>query len=199
MKVIFNPMLNYFRNSYAFRMVLTIRSSVFLVSATFKWRYVWSIGLLWIQKWTSDFIQFGKFLNSRGSFSFSRKILLQGITLSSYRAVNTLPLGYKNQSVNAVWGNNRYLFWDPYKTRKNTVRAERRVVECQTGGTYSNHCVLKSLLGTMLYVVYAGRELRFDTVELRGCLPAHFALQQAKGPWFPLDGKLGVPEQTWTQ
>jgi hypothetical protein len=29
---------------------------------------------------------------------------------TSYRAVNTLRLGYKNQSVNAVQGNNRCLF-----------------------------------------------------------------------------------------
>jgi len=31
-------------------------------------------------------------------------------TLISYRTVNTLRLGYKNQSVNAVEGNNRCLF-----------------------------------------------------------------------------------------
>ena len=32
---------------------------------------------------------------------------------SSYRAVNTFRLGYKNQSVNAVQWNNRCLFSDP--------------------------------------------------------------------------------------
>jgi len=32
------------------------------------------------------------------------------IKTSPYRAVNTLRLGYKNQSVNAVQGNNRCLF-----------------------------------------------------------------------------------------
>jgi len=42
------------------------------------------------------------------------------------RVVNTILLGYKNQSVHAVWGNNRCLFWDPYRTHKYTVRAERR-------------------------------------------------------------------------
>jgi len=31
-------------------------------------------------------------------------------TSSPYRAVNTLGLSYKNQSVNAVYGNNRCLF-----------------------------------------------------------------------------------------
>ena len=41
--------------------------------------------------------------------------------LSPYRAVNTLRLGYTNQSVNAVQGNNRRLFSYPHKTHKYTV------------------------------------------------------------------------------
>ena len=41
---------------------------------------------------------------------------------SPYRAVNTLRLGYTNQSVNVVLGNNRCLFSDPHKTHKYTVR-----------------------------------------------------------------------------
>jgi len=34
-----------------------------------------------------------------------------------YNKVNIL-LGYKKQSRKAVWGSNRYLFWDPCKTHK---------------------------------------------------------------------------------
>jgi hypothetical protein len=44
-----------------------------------------------------------------------------------YRAVNTLRLGYKNQSLNAVYGNIWYLFWDPFKTQECNVWAERRI------------------------------------------------------------------------
>ena len=40
---------------------------------------------------------------------------------SSYRAVNTFYLGYKNQSVYAVSGTSRCLFSDKYKTHKNSV------------------------------------------------------------------------------
>jgi hypothetical protein len=47
---------------------------------------------------------------------------------SSYRALNTFDLGYKNQSVYDVSGTSRCLFSDNYKT--HIVWAERTVVEC---------------------------------------------------------------------
>jgi len=36
--------------------------------------------------------------------------------MQSYRAVNTLRLGYKNQPVNVADRNNNCLVWDPHKT-----------------------------------------------------------------------------------
>jgi len=49
-------------------------------------------------------------------------LIHQNYRPSPYRAVNTLRLGYTNQSVNAVYGNNGCLLRDPHKTHKvNTL------------------------------------------------------------------------------
>jgi hypothetical protein len=62
-----------------------------------------------IRRW----LQFMKLLNP---------LLQNNIYKSSlYLTGNTLRLRYKEQPVNAVQGNSRCLFWEPYGTQKYTV------------------------------------------------------------------------------
>jgi hypothetical protein len=53
---------------------------------------------------------------------------------SPYCAVNTLHLGYNNQPVNAVQGNNRCLFSDPHKTQNVELLNVKLVVHIVTTG-----------------------------------------------------------------
>jgi hypothetical protein len=80
--------------------------------------------------------------------------------LSSYRAVNTLHLCYKNQSVNAVQWNNRCLFSDPHKTHKyvHCVGRTYRAVNTFRLGMcvqWNNRCLFSDPHKTHKYSVWA--------------------------------------------
>lgn len=61
---------------------------------------------------------------------------------TSYRAVNTLPICYKNQSVNAVQGGKH--FFSQKNIKEANARCGPKVVflSVKHGGTYNNHPAL---------------------------------------------------------
>jgi len=67
------------------------------------------------------------YTNTNIKLNFTKKF-------SSYRAVNTPCLSYKNQSVKAVYGNNRSLFCDPDKTHKYSVCGQNVELLCVKPG-----------------------------------------------------------------
>jgi hypothetical protein len=80
-------------------------------------------------------------------FNSVKKICnLSSLNIQLYRAVNTLPLGYKNQTFNAVYGNNRFWFWDTQQI--NRLCAQNvEFFNVKRGSTYSNHLLIYSLHG----------------------------------------------------
>jgi hypothetical protein len=65
---------------------------------------------------------------------------------NSYRAVNAVRLGYRNQSVNIVYGNHRCLFLNPQATQKYTVLDVKAVVHKENARLGSINANFRTLL-----------------------------------------------------
>jgi hypothetical protein len=98
---------------------------------------------------------------------------------SSYLTGNALRLSYKEQPVNAVWGNSRCLLWEPYGTHTyspyltgNTLRLHYRAqpVNAVWG---NSRCLLWEPYGTHTYSPY----LTGNTLRL------HYRAQPVNAVW----------------
>jgi len=91
----------------------------------------------------------------------------------------------KSRWVRAIEGNDRCLFWEPHKTYKYTVWAERRIVDVKLGGMCSNHGDFKVL---RLLTVTLEREWKIHIVSFIGVL--NTAAVKECPPWYRLVAKL---------
>jgi hypothetical protein len=48
-----------------------------------------------------------------------------------------------DQLVNAVWGDNSYLFWEPSETYKTLSGKNAEFLNVKASDTYSNYCAIK--------------------------------------------------------
>jgi hypothetical protein len=76
----------------------------------------------------------------------------------SYLTGNTLRLRYRDQPVNAVWGNSRFLLWEPFGAHRYTVWTDSRVVGCKRVA-YDYYCDFNPLMFLCTFlIIHTGKK-----------------------------------------